>query len=499
MSAATINPQANHPAYHADYLALAEQLTPHRPDWLRELRAAAWERFDTLGFPTARRGNERWKYTNVRPIAQAEFGLGAADGNGRPDLTAGFDVKPPFPDFPAPWLNLVFVDGVPLAGPQMGDGAVSTLADALAAGNGIAEAVRANLARHAAFDDDPFVALNTAFLNDGACVRLPDDSPETVFLNIAYLRQNAATVAYPRTLIVAGRNTRLTVFESYLDANALVDGGNGAGNQSGVSEGAPRYFTNAVTEIALAEGAQVSHYRLLDESRNAFHVGTTRVTQARDSSYTSGSFARGMALGRHDLSVLLDGTGAFCSLNGLYLTDDTQHMDNLVSIDHAKPHGISRLYYKGILDGRSKAVFGGTVLVREDAQKTDAQQTDKNLILSDRAEVDSKPSLLIYADDVKCGHGATAGHIDADTLFYMRSRGLDPETASRILIHAFASEIIDSVAQPEVRDYLDALFLDTVSGKTLPNLGESGAASGNKSGTGSGSKNPGPGRRLGGD
>ena len=135
--------------------------------------------------------------------------------------------------------------------------------------------------------------------------------------------------------------------------------------------------------------------------------------------------------------MLLDGAGAYCSLNGLYLTDNTEHMDNLVSIDHAHPHGTSRLYYKGILDGRSRAVFGGTVLVREDAQKTDAQQTDKNLILSDRAEVDSKPSLLIYADDVKCGHGATAGHIDEDTLFYMRSRGLDPETASRILIHAF--------------------------------------------------------------
>ena len=197
-----------------------------------------------------------------------------------------------------------------------------------------------------------------------------------------------------------GRNTRLTVFESYVGADPAK---------------ASQYFTNAVTEIAVGEGAKVTHYRLLDESRAAYHVGTTRVTQARDSSYESGSFALGCALGRHDLSVLLDGAGAYCSLNGLYLTDNTEHMDNLVSIDHAHPHGTSRLYYKGILDGRSRAVFGGTVLVREDAQKTDAQQTDKNLILSDRAEVDSKPSLLIYADDVKCGHGATAGHIDEDT------------------------------------------------------------------------------------
>ena len=185
----------------------------------------------------------------------------------------------------------------------------------------------------------------------------------------------------------------------------------------------------------------------------------------------------GCGLGRHDLSVLLDGTGAYCSLNGLYLTDNTEHMDNLVSIDHAHPHGTSRLYYKGILDGRSRAVFGGTVLVREDAQKTDAQQTDKNLILSDRAEVDSKPSLLIYADDVKCGHGATAGHIDEDTLFYMRSRGLDPQTASQILIHAFASEIIDTVEHEPVREYLDGLFLDTVSGKVISGMGGSNPVS----------------------
>ena len=316
-------------------------------------------------------------------------------------------------------------------------------------------ALRDHLGSHATIEEDAFVALNTAFLSDGAYVRLPDDYDEEVFLNIVHLRQSSDTVVYPRTLIVAGRNTRLTVFESYVGADPAKTA---------------QYFTNAVTEVAVGEGAKVTHYRLLNESRAAYHVGTTRVTQARDSTYESGSFAMGCALGRHDLSVLLDGTGAYCSLNGLYLTDNMEHMDNLISIDHAHPHGASRLYYKGILDGRSRAVFGGTVLVREDAQKTDAQQTDKNLILSDRAEVDSKPSLLIYADDVKCGHGATAGHIDEDTLFYMRSRGLDPQTASQILIHAFASEIVDTVAHEPVREYLDRLFLETVSGKVLTGI-----------------------------
>ena len=167
-------------------------------------------------------------------------------------------------------------------------------------------------------------------------------------------------------------------------------------------------------------------------------------------------------MGRNDFGVLLGGTGAECTLNGLYLTKGEQHIDNYINIDHAEPNGTSRLFYKGILDGKSRAVFGGNVLVRKDAQKTDAQQTDKNLLLSAEAEVDSKPSLLIYADDVKCGHGATAGHIDEDTVFYMRSRGLDLATTSRILIHAFASEIIDTVALEPLREYLDARFENAI-------------------------------------
>ena len=454
-------PTINHPTYYDDYVALRDRLAADSPVWLNDLRAAAWDSFDARGFPTARRGNEPWKYTNVRPIAQGRFSASTAGGNGPVDLLIGDDGSSLFDRFPDSWVKVVFVDGRPLFGQQPGPVTVGTLARVLASG-GEDGALRDNLGGHAGIEEDAFVALNTAFLSDGAYVRLPDDHPEPVFLNIVHLRQSAESVAYPRTLIVAGRNTQLTVFESYVGADP---------------EKSSQYFTNAVTEIAVGEGARVTHYRLLDESRGAYHVGTTRVTQAKDSNYESGSFALGCALGRHDLSVLLDGTGAYCSLNGLYLTDNTEHMDNLISIDHAHPHGTSRLYYKGILDGRSRAVFGGTVLVREDAQKTDAQQTDKNLILSERAEVDSKPSLLIYADDVKCGHGATAGHIDEDTLFYMRSRGIDPETASQILIHAFASEIIDTVAHEPVREYLDRVFLDTVSGKMISGFGSNNPGS----------------------
>lgn len=481
MSSAAI--AVNHPAYHADYLALRAQTAG--PAWLNELRAAAWERFDAAGFPTARRGNEPWKYTSVAPLARARFVHPEVAGRPQPggELTGGVMPLPA-----AASANLLFVDGryLPPEG-ETGTGSgtgirpavdrpftVSPLSDALVAEPEIVRRSLGQLAPAA----DPFVALNTAFLTDGAYVHLPDDCPEEVVLNIAYFTAEGAAkgggdsvdggeaeiVTYPRTLIVAGRNARLTLLESYI----------GPGGINGAAGPPARYFTNAVTEVALGPGAQVHHYRLLDESRAAFHIGTTRVTQAADSRYTSGSFARGMAIGRHDLSVLLDGTGAYCSLNGLYLTDDTQHLDHLVSIDHARPHGVSRLYYKGILDGRSKAVFGGTVLVRKDAQKTDAQQTDKNLLLSDRAEVDSKPSLLIYADDVKCGHGATAGHIDADVLFYMQSRGLDPQTASRLLIHAFAREIIDTVENAAVRDYLDGRIQESIADKTLPAAGRLG-------------------------
>ncbi len=454
-------PTINHQSYYSDYVALRDQLSGDSPAWLNDLRSAAWDSFDARGFPTARRGNEPWKYTNVRAIAQSAFSSPSYKSDGPTVLLSGPNVTPLFSDFPGFWLRLVFLDGRPMIGQQPGTELVSTLAKALASEEE-AGVLQSNLARHASVDEDAFVALNTAFLSDGAYVHLPDDHPEPVFLNIVHLRQSAESVAYPRTLIVAGRNTQVTVFESYVGVDP---------------EKSSQYFTNAVTEIAVGEGAKVNHYRLLDESKAAYHVGTTRVTQEKDSSYESGSFAMGCALGRHELTVLLDGTGAYCSLNGLYLTDDTQHMDNLISIDHAHPNGTSRLYYKGILDGRSRAVFGGTVLVRQDAQKTDAQQTDKNLILSDRAEVDSKPSLLIYADDVKCGHGATAGHIDDDTLFYMRSRGIDPETASQILIHAFARDIIDTVAHEPVREYLDRLFLDTVSGKTISGLGDSNPGS----------------------
>ncbi len=445
---------AKYAQYFADFQSLSQGPGAGAPSWLRDIRENAWSRFSGTGFPTARRGNERWKYTNVGPIAKIDFGLplSPAPANGTKNLAPTYQL-----DGPAVY-HLVYVDArfsPELSSPAAGSGGVTATSLATATADSSFD-LESHIGRYAPLDDDGFAALNTAFLHDGAYIHIADGHSEKVVVRLSYIatdktnEDSGPKVTHPRTLVVAGRNTDVTVVESYTGPKDSV------------------YFTNAVTEISVGEGARIDHYRLLLEGEKAFHVGTSRVRQEKDSSFSSASFALGTALARNDLEVLLNAPGAYCSLNGLYLTADNQHIDNLISIDHAQPHCTSRLNYKGIRDGKSRAVFGGTVIVRRDAQKSDAEQTDKNLLLSQSAEVDSKPSLLIYADDVKCSHGATAGHIDADTLFYLRSRGLDLDTASRMLIHAFASEIIETVTPEPLRGYLDAIFAAAIPNKSLP-------------------------------
>ena len=439
--------------YFADFQSLSQGPGAVDPAWLKDLRDNAWAKFNETGFPTARRGNERWKYTNVGPIAKADFfpPERVTSANGSKSLAPSYKI-----DGPAVY-DLVYVDGhysAELSSPA--NGANGVTADSMASStSGNRSGLESQVGRYAPYNDDAFAALNTAFLHDGAYINIPDGRAEPVVVRLSYITACGAApkVTHPRTLIVAGKNTDVTVVESYVGPKDS------------------EYFTNAVTEFSLADGARIDHYRLLLEGEKAFHVGTSRVKQEKDRSFNSASFALGTALARNDLQVLLDGPGAYCSLNGLYLTADNQHIDNLISIAQAQPHCTSRLNYKGILDGKSRAVFGGEVMVRRDAQKSAAEQTDKNLILSKLAEVDSKPSLLIYADDVKCNHGATAGHIDADTLFYLRSRGLDLDAASRMLVHAFASEIIDKVRLEPLRDYLDDLFSAAIPDKSLPVAG----------------------------
>ena len=445
---------ATYDRYHADFEAFEREAGG--PEWLREMRREGIARFRELGLPTAREGNEPWKYTNVAPIAKTEF---AYHSDGREAVV----------DLPSialqnnDWATLVFVNG----GASRVDAShrdasttslvATTLAEAITTHE---DAVRRHLAGYATPDYDGFTALNTAFLSDGAYVRVPQEESAVAPVHIVYASANGAepTVSYPRTLIVAESMSKLTIIETY------------------TGEPGSRYFTDAVTEIVLGEGAQVDHYRLLLESTDAYHVGVTRVYQGRDSSFRSTSFAAGAALGRNDFKVLLDGEGGSCRLKGLYVTGGTQHIDNYIAIDHAKPHATSRLYYKGILHGKSRAVFGGTVFVRPGADKTDAYQEDKNLLLSAEAEVDSKPSLEIYADDVKCGHGATAGAVAEEAIFYMRSRGLDEETAMRLLIQGFASEILDGVQVEDLRAYLERITMEALAGIGASVGGDGGPA-----------------------
>lgn len=424
-------------AYLTDFRALDGE----GPAWLRDLRRGAMARFRELGFPTARRGNEKWKYTYVGPIAEAEFAypFEAAPKIDRAELRR----LVPWDDG---WTTAVFVDG--RYSPEMSSPAakgvrVASLAEAIERDGSLA---RKHLARHARFEDDAFIAVNTAFLRDGAFVHAPKGVAAEAPLHLVFLSTGEGAVSYPRALIVAGAGSRLSVIESY----------------AGLSPG--RYFTNAVTEIVLDEGARVDHHKLLLEGEGAFHVATSRVYQGGDSAFTSTFCGRGSALARNDVTAVLDAPGGSCTLNGLYLTGGRQHIDNYLNIDHAKPHTTSRLLYRGILDGESRAIFGGTVFVRPGADKTDAHQEDKNLILSEKAEVVSKPSLEIYADDVVCGHGATAGTFADDAIFYMRSRGLDLETASTFLVQGFASAVLDRIGIPPLRHYLEKLVSRALRG-----------------------------------
>lgn len=413
-----------------------------QPEWLRDIRAAAWGRFLAVGLPTARRGNEPYKYTNVAPIASAELAL-ASNGSGEIGAEELGEIAP----LQDGCARLVFVDGrysSDLSSVPSGvDGVrASSLADAIQAEN---DSVAKRLAQYADIEEDGFIALNTAFIRDGAVIEIDDGVSIEEPLHLVFVTTDGAqTVSHPRVLLVAGRGSNSTVVESYIGL---------AGD---------RCLTNSVAEIVLEDEATLEHYRLLMESEDAFHIGVARVKQGAGSAYNSKVFERQVGLGRFDLYTSLDGENASCDLKGLYFTSGRQHMDNYININHTEPYATSRLYYKGILDGRSRAVFGGTVYVQPGAVKTDSHQEDKNLVLSPDAEVDSKPSLFIWADDVKCGHGATAGNIDMDTVFYMRSRGIDLEAASRLLIYGFASEIIDTVEDDFLRGYLEQLFLESL-------------------------------------
>jgi Fe-S cluster assembly protein SufD len=408
-----------------------------QPGWIFPIRQAGITRFAELGFPTLQQ--EDWRFTNVAPIAKLPFRpiLQASAGG----LTREVISECTFGDLAA--SRLVFVNGhyapdLSSPGPLPPGVTVGSLSAALSNSSGL---IQSHLARYAQGEANPFVALNAAFFQDGGFVHLPPGrSLETPvhLLFISTAEQSGAT-SHPRNLIIAEAGSELTLLESY------------------VSLASAPTLTNAVTELVVGEGARVEHAKFQDESRSAFHLAAIHAHLGRNCKLMSHSIATGARLSRNNIRTTLAGEGVECVLNGLYLTRGDQLADHHMVVEHAQPHCNSHEYYNGILDGRSKGVFHGRILVRPAAQKTDAKQTNKNLLLSEDATVDTKPQLEIYADDVKCTHGATIGQLNEESIFYLRARGIGAETARRMLIHAFAGEIIERIRHTPARDKLDKL------------------------------------------
>ena len=420
-----------------------------QPAWVFPLRKAGIARFAELGFPTLKQ--EDWRFTNVAAIAKLPFKpMLAASPNRLSPAEVG---KFTFGNLPG--VRLVFVNGhyqaaLSTPGSLPRGAVVQSLASALATNSGLLEK---HLARFAQIENNAFTALNTAFFQDGAFVYLPAGITIEMPIHLLFIStaNESGATAHPRNLIIAEKASRLTLLESY------------------ASTADASYFTNAVTELVVGDGAVVEHCKFQDESLSAFHMAAIHAHLGRSSNFVSHSISTGAKLARNNIRTDLAGEGLECILNGLYLTKGDQLADHHMVVEHAQPHCNSHEYYNGILDGRSKGVFHGRILVRQAAQKTDAKQTNKNLLLSEDATVDTKPQLEIYADDVKCTHGATIGQLNEESIFYLRARGIGTETARRMLIHAFAGEIIERIRYAPAREEMDKLVWERLEAN--PHLG----------------------------
>jgi len=426
------------------------------PSWLASKRREAIARFAKLGFPTLR--DEDWRFTNLAPIVETPFELAQSDMEGLVDvgrLSIADLEKYLFPDLKS--HVLVFVNG--RFAPQLSKiGSlpkgviINSLANALTSDAG---ALEEHLARYADFTNDAFSALNTAFMNDGAFVVIPRGTilAEPVHVLYASTASERPVITHPRNLIIAGEDAHANIIEDYVSLSDDVQ------------------FSNAVTEVVTGDNSVVDHYLLERESTRTYNVSTLRLQQGGSSSFASHSVLLGGALVRNNVHPVLNGEGGDCLINGLFIANGRQHMDNYMKVEHAKPHCGSRQFYNGILDGKSRGVFHGRIIVHKDAQKTDAKQTNRNLLLSEDAQIDTKPQLEIYADDVKCTHGATIGQMDDEALFYLRSRGIDAKSASALLLSAFAGESLQRMKVDGIRRHIEALVMRWLpQGKILQEL-----------------------------
>jgi Fe-S cluster assembly protein SufD len=406
------------------------------PDWLETIRRAGKERFSAVGYPSSR--DEEWRFTPIGPIVK---GAWRETGSTGPTVTR--EELEPFLFGHREWYTLVFVDGtysdlLSSAAALPSGVRVGSLADSLRDGSGIEK----HLGRHAPIEVSAFSALNTASIRDGGYfhVAVGVDVTRPVHLVFVTTRSAAGGVTHPRNLVVLESGARASIIESYVT----------------IAEG-ETYWNNVVTEVVLGANAWLEHTRIQRESERAYHIGLTHVDQQRDSHYRSFSMAMGGALARHNLHVRLNDENVETLMYGLYLTRGEQVVDNHTAIFHDQPNCRSWEVYKGVLEGRSRAVFNGKVFVKPEAQKTDAKQTNRNLLLSETAKVDTKPQLEIFADDVKCTHGATVGRLDDVALFYARSRGIPADQAKLLLTYAFAAEVTSEVALAPVREELERL------------------------------------------
>jgi len=401
----------------AEYRAFAANGAAGSPPWLRELRERAIARFTAVGLPTTRQ--EAWRFTSVRAVAETAFTRTSV-----------------------PWT----VEG----GARAAGVRVMPLARAL---TDAGDLVAAHLGRHVRLDDNPFTALATAFVSDVIVVAVADraEIPEPIRLTCRTPErpEGAAAMAFPRVLIVLGEHSRATVIERYVGASPHP------------------YFSAPVTEIVLGAGARLDHVRVQQEGAAALHLAATHSSQDRDSALHSTSAVFGGALARQDMTAVLGGSGASLILNGLSVVRGVQHVDHHTTIEHAQPHCESHELFNGIFDGHSRGVFNGRIIVRPGAQRTDSKQTSNNLLLSADARADTQPQLEIYADDVKCTHGATLGPLDPSALFYLASRGIGPAEARGLLTYGFGADILTRISTPAVREALDRVVRERL-GISLP-------------------------------
>ncbi len=420
--------------YRSRFEEFEQGLNGESASGLHKLRRDAIDRVASLGFPTNR--HEEWRYTNISPILKANF---------KPILSVHSAVvtKADVERFAFGTRHrLVFVNGF-FSKELSTDDALphgafcGSLANALRSNHTVAHQ---HLGRYAKYDDNSFSALNTAFLRDGAFIFIPDGAVIEDSIHLLFIAAGSEpALISPRNLIVIGKNSQLSIVESYVAVTRET------------------YFTNVVTEIVAGDHSILEHDKLQDEALEAFHIASIHTYQGAQTNFTSNSIALGGSIVRNNVTAILDAEGSETTLNGLSLATGTQLIDNHTTIDHAKAHCASHELYKSILDGKSRGVFNGKIFVRKDAQKTDAKQTNKTLLLSDNATIDTKPQLEIFADDVKCTHGATVGQLESEQVFYLRSRGIDEITARDILTFAFASDVVNRVHVEPLRDQLESL------------------------------------------